>query len=119
MFLDRDEAVLRTQQVRCEARRTWITVLSFAVHAVQIDAQGVGQICARGEITNACDSVLGFARPRCLRALDLIQTAARMCVDDAEWLLLAAQVQNRGNQRNMLYDIGKIAGMEDVAVIHN
>ena len=35
-----------------------------------------------------------------------------------ERLFLALQVQEDRDQRNMLYDIGKIAGMEDVAVIH-
>jgi response regulator RpfG family c-di-GMP phosphodiesterase len=40
-------------------------------------------------------------------------------VDHAERFPLTAEVQEDCNQCDMLYDVGKIARMEDVAVIHN
>ena len=72
----------------------------------------------RGKITKACDSALRFARACRLRPGDIVQPAARVRVDHAERLFLATEMQENCNQRDMLYDIGKIPRMEDVAVIH-
>jgi hypothetical protein len=118
MSLDGDQPVLRAKQARREPRRTRIAALPLCLYAIQISPQAIRQIGARTKITQLCDSRVRFAGTPSLLAFEIVQSTARMAVDDTEGFFLASQVQKHREHRNMLYDIGKIAGMEDVAVIH-
>src|SRR6516164_3490147 len=49
---------------------------------------------------------------------EIIEAAARMRVDDDERRVLLLQVLEDRDKRHMLDDIGEIAGMEGMAIVH-
>ena len=64
------------------------------------------------------DALRRFARARCFVAPEIVEPAARMRIDHAEALVLFLQMRDQRHQRQMLDDIGEIAGMVGVAIIH-
>ena len=64
------------------------------------------------------DSVRRFARARRLIAGQVIKPPPRMGVDHAEALVLFLQVREQRHQCQMLDDIGEIAGVIGVAIVH-
>ena len=55
---------------------------------------------------------------RRLRAVEIVAAGAGMGVDDAERRRLGAQVHQNADQHRVLDDIGEVAGVKGVAIIH-
>ena len=49
---------------------------------------------------------------------EIIEADPRMGVDDAERRLLALEIGEDPHQQRVLHDVGEIAGVEGVAVVH-
>src|SRR5262249_53564543 len=68
---------------------------------------------------DAPDTVAPFPGATRLGSGKVVATAARMGVDDAERRRLAAQVQENAGEHRMLDDVGEIAGVKSMAIVHD
>jgi hypothetical protein len=64
------------------------------------------------------DALFPFAAALRFRTPEIIESGAGMDVDDAEGRRLGAQMHQDANDHDMLDDVGEIAGVEGVAVVH-
>ncbi|GAA0746269.1 hypothetical protein GCM10009075_31640 [Sphingomonas trueperi] len=60
----------------------------------------------------------GLAGALGLFAAEVVEPAAGMGVDQGQRTLLLLQRPDKGDQQAVLHDIGTVAGMEGVAIIH-
>src|SRR5205085_4163985 len=69
----------------------------------------------RHELANAAAPFTGANR---FRPLQRIDTGARMRIDDPECARLQQEVHDDAGEDDVLEDVGKVAGMEGVAIVH-
>ena len=65
------------------------------------------------------DSGQPFAAARRLLAAEIVNACAGMGVDDAKRRRLLLQIGQDADQHDVLDDVGEVAGMEGVAIVHD
>ncbi len=115
MFFDRDQAVLLAQQFRRDQGRARIAARARAAHEIEIELQGLGPA---GEVDDLGDAGSRLAAALRLVARQIVEPAPRMGIDHGEGRRLLLQARQDRDQRQMLDHIGKVPGVEGVAVIH-
>ena len=116
-----DQAILAAQQGRRDQRRTRIE-RRISAHQWRDDPDiGLRQLLRpriKRRRKEPFDAASPFAAPRRRLARKIIKAASRMRLDKAQRRGLPAEVSQDSRQENMLEDIGEIAGVEIMRVVH-
>ena len=123
MTFDRGKAILLAQKVPDQRRGAWIAA-QFAIRIRRGDRFEIG----RQQRTHGLGQRMA-GKPRDARAkltcalrrviLQIVDADPGMGIDDAERLVLALQIVDEPCQHRVLDDVGEVAGVEGVAVIHD
>ncbi len=117
MFFVEDQHVLRAQQLRQHLRRSGIELrLRSGVHRLHGGAIGVQQRIGIGKGPH--DALRRFAGALRLLAAEIIDPASRMGIDQGQRALFLLQGPDQRDQQAVLHDVGAVAGMEGMAIIH-
>ncbi|MNH18249.1 hypothetical protein D3C79_779470 [compost metagenome] len=119
VLLVEQHAVLLTRQAPRKLGRTRVIAqLAVRVHLAQ-DAQVVSgnlrQIVTPPKPPDAFNPLAG---PRCLVALQVVQTEAGMGIEVSERLFLTRHQRNKAGQHEVFEDVGVVAGVKGVTIVH-
>ncbi|MFK4584244.1 hypothetical protein ABIF83_007721 [Bradyrhizobium ottawaense] len=117
-----DESVLRPEQAARNQRRARIG-FELTLRIEGADDIEIGLYQRQGLVRQAClhqprDAGQPFAAPARLVAVEIVEAGAGMGVDDAERPRLVLQIGDDARQHDVLDDIGEVAGVEGVTIIH-
>ncbi|MCY1171930.1 hypothetical protein D9M73_120550 [compost metagenome] len=117
MFFVQDQKILRAQELRQNARRAGVEMrLGPDIHRLHGGAIIVQHGVRVGK--GAQHALQGFAGAPGIRAAKIIQTAAGMGVDQRQRARFLLQGPHQRDQQAVLHDVGAVAGMEGMAIIH-
>ena len=117
MFFVEDQEILRAQKLRQKSRRSGVKArLGPGIHRLYGGAVVVQQAVRIGKGPQHALCSLTSA-PRVLAA-KVVQPATGMGVDQGQRALFLLQGPHEGDQQAVLYDIGAVASMEGMAIIH-
>src|SRR4051812_30385209 len=116
MLLDREQAILWTQNPRCEQRRTGVILRTEAADDFQIFSQRRA-LCRRA--AQCSDTVIRLSCSLRLLCRKIVQATAGMRVDDGKRRLLPAQMEESRDKRRVFVHVREIAGVIGMPVIHS
>ena len=120
--LTRHEPVLRPHQAARDQGRPRIGLeLSLRIEGANDVHVRLGQcdcLVREARLHQPRDPRQPLAAAARLVAVEIIEAGTRMGVDDAEGGRLVLQVSQDARQRDVLDDIGEVAGVEGVAIVH-
>ena len=117
-----DQPVLRPQQRLHQRRRAGIgTERARRIEGcdrVEIGREQRAQRRVELALHQKLDAVAPFQSLAGLHAAEIVEARAGMGVDDAERRRLVAQMCQHAAQRGVLHDVGEVAGVIGVSVVH-
>ena len=84
----------------------------------EIGGQQLRDFALRPRLQQSGDAVAPFRRTPSRLAVEIVAPRARMGVDEAERGFLAGEIGEQTRQERVLENVGEIAGVEDVAIVH-